>query len=484
MSKVAITIMAGVLTIGIGGCSTAGTSESKSTATEETGKEVVHKQDENETNVTNKEGDVETAPTTSKSNEDNQGEDTEVSTKESDNKQTKSETPSLLTEAQIKKMLDSNMDSIFDAFDNAGEKYGWGTSKPAVFSKLSPSLTEYATDSFINNDLKSLATNYYCECDEHFKPDLNMDVRFSYEQNGKELKIVALEPATEMLNMGSTWDFTYVFEDGKWKINYWKAKSLEHNDLKLTKSEAEKLLSDYGDKAEYDGAVATPESDGAKAYVYRIFKDGKALSAIGVSSKNTKLIYDFDAEFSIDDDSPSSTEDSKPQEDSSEETKQDDSQSGSSDTDKNNNISTLGHFNIYNEYLNIEVGSPDDNMHFHYKTTDLVSKFGKPVAIASTSNVVDYQYSDAIYSIAQSTGEVYKVTITGSKAASYYADFDTIKKVYEGDGVYGAFDQEETNDGEGYHLVFDNYSTARHVYTSDNQNGSPIKKIVVELTDY
>jgi hypothetical protein len=490
MSKVAIGIMSGVLALGIGGCSSGNDETSKSVSVDETSKQVVHKEEEKDTNATEGKSSVETTPTKNEENVSEVGNSNSGSkTRDDSSKQESSsdDTPAILKEGQIKNLLTDNMDAIFSAFNKTGDQYGWNNANPADFSKLSPKLTSYATSSFINNDLKSLAKKYYCECDEHFKPELNMDVRFSYEQNGNKLNIVALEPATDFLNMGSKWEFTYLFENGKWKLNYWKAKSLENEDLNLTKDEAKIIASVNGDKAEYDGAVTSLDADGAKAYVFRIYKNGKPQSVVGISATNTKLVYDLEEEFTIDDDASATKEEDVSKEettDANKEAKQDESaQDDSSDTDKNNTTATLGNFDIFSQYLNLEVGGPDDNMHFGYLPEDLIAKFGKPIAITTSSNGADFQYSDAIYSMSRANGKVYKVTITGSKAASYYKDFAAVKKTYEGDGVYGAFDLEETNDSEGYHLVFDNYSTARHTYTADNQEGSPIKKIVVELTD-
>ncbi|MED4284781.1 hypothetical protein P4679_22940 [Priestia megaterium] len=479
MSKVAIGIMSGVLALGIGGCSSGNDDTAKPVNADETSKQVVHKEEEKSTNATEGNNKTETTPIENESKEETKDESKPDASK-SEKK------PTILVDNEAQKILSENLEAIFSTFDKTGDQYDWTNANPADYSKLAPKLAPYATASFINGDLKDLAKKYYCECDEHFKPELNMDVRFDIEQNWTDLDIVALEPATDMLNMGSQWEFGYKFEDGKWKLDAWKAKSLENENLKLTKEEAKTLASAYGDKVEYDGAVTSLDADGNKAYVFRIYKDGKPNNAIGISAANTKLVYDFEEEFSIDEDVPATTEKdaSKEKPTDAEKAEQDNSsQDDSSDTDKNNTTATLGTFDIFSQYLNLEVGGPDDNMHFGYLPEDLIAKFGKPIAITTTSNGADFQYSDAIYSMSRANGKVYKVTITGSKAASYYKDFAAVKKTYEGDGVYGAFDSEETNDSEGYHLVFDNYSTARHTYTADNQEGSPIKKIVVELTD-
>jgi len=484
MSKVAIGIMSGVLALGIGGCSSGNDDTAKSVSANETSKQEVHKEEEKGTNASESNNKVETTPTENESKEETK----EVTKDETKTDSSKSEKkPTILMDNEAQKILSENLEAIFSTFDKTGNQYDWNNSNPADFSKLAPKLAPYATASFINGDLKDLAKKYYCECDEHFKPELNMDVRFDIEQNWADLNIVALEPATDFLNMGSTWDFGYKFEDGKWKLDAWKAKSLENENLELTKEEAKTLASAGGNKVEYDGAVTSLEADGNKAYVFRIYKDGKPNNAIGISAANTKLVYDFEEEFSIDDDAPATqVKDASKGEagDADKNAEQDNSsQDDSSDTDKNNTTATLGSFDIFSEYLNLEVGGPNDNMHFGYLPEDLIAKFGKPIAITTSSNGADFQYSDAIYSMSRADGKVYKVTITGSKAASYYKDFATVKKVYDGDGVYAAFGLEETNDSEGYHLVYDNLSSARHIYTADNQEGSPIKKIVVELTD-
>ena len=191
MSKVAIGIMTGVLALGIAGCSSGDGDTSKSVNADEKNKQVVHKEEEKDVNATEGKDNVETTPTDNEGNVSEASGSNSSSKNSSDNSNNNSpqessksnDTAAILKEGQIKNLLTDNMDAIFSAFNKAGDQYGWNNANPSDFSKLSPKLTPYATSSFINNDLKSLAKKYYCECDEHFKPELNMDVRFSYEQN-------------------------------------------------------------------------------------------------------------------------------------------------------------------------------------------------------------------------------------------------------------------------------------------------------------
>ncbi|QNU24369.1 hypothetical protein [Geobacillus zalihae] len=100
-----------------------------------------------------------------------------------------------LNEREVKKILQHHIDGIFDVFQRAGKTYGWNNANPADFSKIRPELLKYATESFADTTLKKLAANYYCECDVSFKPDIEYDVRFSFEQNkSDELKTPHYNP--------------------------------------------------------------------------------------------------------------------------------------------------------------------------------------------------------------------------------------------------------------------------------------------------
>ncbi|MDL5140442.1 hypothetical protein P8917_11590 [Bacillus atrophaeus] len=42
--------------------------------------------------------------------------------------------------------------------------------------------------------------------------------------------------------MGTSWTIELVKEDGDWKVNKWDSKSLQDDDIKLTKEEANTIL--------------------------------------------------------------------------------------------------------------------------------------------------------------------------------------------------------------------------------------------------
>jgi hypothetical protein len=177
------------------------------------------------------------------------------------------ETFTKIEENEVKDILKTNIDSIFEVFKRSGETYGWNYANPADFSKTRPELLSYATESFADTTLKELAADFYCECDISFKPKINYDIRFSFQQDKEnELKITAIEPATEMDNMGSTWEFLLVKEDDVWKMQQWNRSSLEGQDLKLTKEEAEKLLTNDNETATFLQEYESNNAAG-KAYV-------------------------------------------------------------------------------------------------------------------------------------------------------------------------------------------------------------------------
>ena len=137
-----------------------------------------------------------------------------------------------------------------------------------------------------------MANEFYCECDFPFKPNLDYDVRFSFEQNEADvIKIKALEPATEMNNMGSMWEFELVKEADKWKVNQWSARTLEGEDLKLTKEEAETLLTDEEQTPKFVKEYQSAEASG-KAYFFTI-KSSHGEGVAAISSKDTHFVYDY-----------------------------------------------------------------------------------------------------------------------------------------------------------------------------------------------
>jgi hypothetical protein len=300
---------------------------------------------------------------------------------------------------------------------------------------MRPELLDYATEKFADTTLKELAVNYYCDCDISLKPDIEYDVRFSFEQyKNDELKITALQPATEMDNMGSVWEFLLVKENDQWKIKQWKNTMLQGQDLQLTKEEAETLLSKKVGEATFVKEYDSKEAQG-KAYVLKV-KDSDSEQFVAISSKDTHFVYDYQVEQPL-------------------------------NTQVKNKKETLGKFNIFNEYLT--------KMHLGSTKEELINQFGEPNAQKETASDTILEYADAIYTVSKATNQVYQVEIIGEKAATY--------KAYNMDEEYAAFLESKNKDEKGYHLIYEGYNV-KHIYTSDNENGNSIKSILVQKLTY
>ncbi|MDK2599311.1 DUF1311 domain-containing protein [Bacillus stercoris] len=199
-----------------------------------------------------------------------------------------------MTEQEVKSALKNDIDAIFNAFDKAGTENGWSTANKADFSKLRPSVLPYATETFAEQTLKDLAGKYYCECDAPFQPGTDFDVRFTYKQNKNKIEASSIDPATELNNMGTSWTFELVKEDGDWKINKWDSKSLQGDDIKLTKEEAKTILSRNGETAEFVKSYES-KAAGGTAYLFNV-KSSHGERQAAISSKDTSLVSDNENE--------------------------------------------------------------------------------------------------------------------------------------------------------------------------------------------
>ncbi|MFC0187264.1 lysozyme inhibitor LprI family protein [Fictibacillus aquaticus] len=204
-----------------------------------------------------------------------------------------------LEQDEVSDILRTNLESVKTIFTKAGEENGWGTQNPADFSMMRSDLLPYATEGFTDNDLKKMAEEYYCECDQSFMPHISYTVGLTFEQKKEDvLDITALEPATEINNTGSLWKFTLTKEDDTWKLDRWSASTIENQDLKLTKEDAVKLFSEDGTEAEFVREYDSAEA-GAKAYVIKVMSsmEGNEYEyTMGVSSKDTMIVHDFEQE--------------------------------------------------------------------------------------------------------------------------------------------------------------------------------------------
>jgi hypothetical protein len=352
------------------------------------------------------------------------------------------ERPEKLSQENAKKILENNINSLYETLKKSGEEHGWNNANPVDYEKVKPDLLKLATEKFANSILKELATNFYCECDNVSLPQINYDVRFTFEEEKDKLNIVALEPATEISNMGFIWEFTLVKEEDKWKMDHWNRKSLEGQDLKLTKEEAEKLFTKNNETATFYQEYESKDATG-KAYILKVKgSGGERLAAI--SSKDTRFVYDFEVESETNTETTSSKE-------------------------------TLEKFNIFNEYL--------EKMHLGSTKEDLIRQFGQPSSEKETASDIILEYADAIYTISKGSNQVYQVEVIGKKATTYYKNFEEVSKVYNFDDVYAAFLESKSQDEKGYYLIYEGYNV-KHIYSSDNENGNPIKSILVQELSY
>lgn len=196
-----------------------------------------------------------------------------------------------LKDEDVQKVLQTNLDSILNTLNTLREKHKWGAGHPADFNIIRPEVLPFGTEEFIDTSLKELVENYYCDCDAPIFPAIQYDVRFEFKQNGNRLNISALEPADELNNMGIKREFQLIKENDAWKISGWKSESLQGQDLKLTKDEAEKLLTTESNTPTFVKEYVSKEG-GGKAYLFKIEQaNGEWLTAI--SSRDTQYLYDY-----------------------------------------------------------------------------------------------------------------------------------------------------------------------------------------------
>ncbi|MFC7371086.1 hypothetical protein ACFQPF_05305 [Fictibacillus iocasae] len=207
----------------------------------------------------------------------------------------KKEEPKKVSAEEARGILKNNLDSIFKTFDDAGKKHGWNASKKADFSLLRDQLLPYATVSFTDSELKKAAGDYYCECDNIIEPMISYNVRFAFTQTKEnEINITAIEPANQIYNMASKWEFTLIKKNNTWKLNRWNEISLKGQDLQLTGEEAVLLTADESTKVEFVKEMESPKY-GGKIYVLQATTtvEGKEhVSEIAISAKDTRIVYE------------------------------------------------------------------------------------------------------------------------------------------------------------------------------------------------
>ncbi|KRF63804.1 hypothetical protein ASG99_21685 [Bacillus sp. Soil768D1] len=346
----------------------------------------------------------------------------------------------LVTEEEAKDILKTNIESIDKALKKSGTENGWSNQNPVDFEKVKPKLKPYTTDQFVTTTMKDTVENYYCECDGNPLPQFNPDIHFTVNQDkADQLQITALEPASEIHNMGVAWKFNLSKENDQWKMAEWKKESLEGKDIQLKKEEAEKLLTKSGEAATFYKEVDSKEA-GGKAYVFKVkAKDYERIVAI--SPKDTRFVQDYEIETEL------------------------------VDEDFSKSKETLIKPFDFNEYRT--------NLHFEYTKDKLVKEFGTPASEKESSSDIVLEYDDSIYTISKVSGVVYQVEIFGAKASYFFKDFKVATEAMNpSDSTYAQYEENSSKDEKGYHLSFsDMYTT--FVFTSWDKKGVPIHSILI-----
>ncbi|MBU7594481.1 DUF1311 domain-containing protein [Metabacillus halosaccharovorans] len=354
------------------------------------------------------------------------------------------ETTVKLEKNEVQDLLRTNLDNIFEVFVSSGEENGWNTTNAPDFNILRPEFLPFATESFIDTTLKEMSQDYYCECDAPFKPNIEYDVHFTFEEtDNSKLHIEALEPATELSNTVLLWSFNLVKEEDSWKMKDWNHQLIEDQDLKLTKEEAEILLTSEYETPEFVEEYESKDT-GGKAFLFKM-KGAESERLVGISSENSSLLDDYELE---------------------KETNQSFENAGE----------TVEVNDLYSEFY--------EKLHFGMSKEELIAQFGEAQSEKELSSDITLQYTDAIYTISKSSNQVYKVELIGEKASTYYKNFDEIVKAYNPDPVYAEYLDEVSNDENGYHLLLDDGYSKSHLFTSDNEKGNPIKTITIQVLNF
>lgn len=392
-----------------------------------------------------------------------------------------------LTKEEAEEVLKSNIESIFDTFDKAAEENNWNEANPVDYEKVEPKIEKYATKIFANGKLKDALENSFKNMDSSAKPNYNSKIRFESEldKDGELLKIKTLQSPSDIDNIGYQWHFELVKQDGKWKMNDWDQTSLDKLDVQFTKEEAQEsvLISD-GQTLKFVKEYNSEQADG-KAYLFQIKENG---SYIAVSSKDLSKVTDYEVKSELNTNSESSENGAteKKVESSKDETiSNTESNNGSKRETKKeepNNTSESKSNETSNQTIDDNVNLNKEfytKLHFGENKDALIKEFGNPSAITETSQGTTLKYADSIYTL--SNGEVSKVEIIGQKASRLYQNFDEVMKEYFPDPVYAEYEDKRSHDSEGYKLVLDDGYSKKHTFISDNKNGDPIKKIIIEM---
>ncbi|WP_026672970.1 hypothetical protein [Alkalihalobacterium bogoriense] len=347
------------------------------------------------------------------------------------------ETPKVLSEEEAKEIVNGTLDSLFSKLDMIGMEHSWGQTKSPDYILIENQVENMVTDEFSSIILSDFVKEYYCKCGS-FRPLVNTEVRFAFEQNDEQLKITAFEPAAGILS-GYKWEFEFVKDKDIWKLHHWESTQLEGLDIEFTVEEAKAFLSN--DKGNPKYVDEYEDGDGNSIYIFNMV-NAPELSQVGFHSKDTSLLV-------------------------------------------GTRLKNVNHEIVQNNegiaFTDLYFESPL----FIRSNTDryyLIERYGYPISENETTEGMQFEYVDSTYYLNKEGTELSKVVINESKAESFYYDFNEVIDVYVNDPEVWEYSSEYTyekkSDNEGHHLILkDVYQKSRIIFTSEHQSGNPIKKI-------
>jgi hypothetical protein len=199
--------------------------------------------------------------------------------------------PIKISEGEAKEILNRNLSDIRQTLLISEKKNNWHSDNPATYEVAGPDFEPYVTDNFSNNVLKTFLPEYFCECDSGMLPRIHQEVRFNVNAITEDtIELSGIEPASDMIEIGSQWRFKLVKENNVWKLDQWNESTLKQANLNLTKEEAGQLLSTNTNTVTF---LKETQVNGTKVYVFTV-KDEYGENMFGINARNTSFVYNYE----------------------------------------------------------------------------------------------------------------------------------------------------------------------------------------------
>ncbi|QCS53156.1 TcaA NTF2-like domain-containing protein [Priestia flexa] len=223
-----------------------------------------------------------------------------VDVDESANETQKSSSLPVVTNEEAKQLATDSLKNVIQTFDILGKQEGWDSEeKPADFQLLSPRLKEFATSSLVATKLKTIATSYYCQCDEQSIPNLATTVRFKVINNRPgQFSISAIQPLDEKGNGGTTIYLNMKYGKDGWKLNEWDEMTYRQKPLDISSDEyLEYLKKITPNEAVSFNKETTIEDEHGNQEKILLFKDNSG--EFGVLAKSSERINEVQEDVPV-----------------------------------------------------------------------------------------------------------------------------------------------------------------------------------------